>query len=51
MAVATIVLLIAFILMAISAFFEPPQVSLYRLAWALFLLFVLMTAGHLAVNG
>lgn len=51
MTVATIVLLIGFILMTISAFVEPAQVSLYKLAWACFLLFLVLTAGHLTLQG
>lgn len=51
MDVWTVFFLLAAILMGISAFFEPsPRPSLYKLAWACFIVGIMGTIGHFAVH-
>lgn len=51
MSLATLLYILAFVLMLVSAFVEPPRVSLYRAAWALFILAFALSVGHLTLNG
>jgi len=50
MSVAAVFLLIGVILMVVSAFVEPTFVSFYKLAWACFLFWLLLGAGHLVIG-
>lgn len=45
MTVTQVLWLVAAIVMAISAFVEPPRVTLYKIAWALFLLGLVFMGG------
>lgn len=50
MTVTQVLWLIGAILMAVSAFVEPPRVALYKLAWACFLLGLVFMGGEVITN-
>lgn len=50
MTVSQVLWLIGAILMGISAFVEPPRVSLYKLAWTCFILGFVFLGGEIVTD-
>lgn len=51
MSLVMLLFLLSFVLMLVSAFVEVAQLSLYKCAWALFILAFALSSGHITLHG